>query len=344
MHQYEKIIYSGIGVILVGIFIYAISNQFGGTQVEVTPEVQEQVRERSQDINIEQDYIDRLNQNTLSGGVPKDGIPSIDEPKYETIKQADQWLEPNDIVMGVEKGDLLAAYPQRILVNHEVVNETIDGKKHSLTYCPLTGTAIGYQGTITEGVEAEFGVSGDLVNSNLIMYDRASDTHWSQILGQGITEPGTGIALEEFPVTWTTWERWKEAHPDTEVLSRDTGFTRSYDSARDPYGSYIKEDQGYYTSDAIMFEPVHEDDRFAPKKVFIGIRDQERNAVTIDKDRLRQEQEMQFMLGDEEVTITYDEELDFYRAEYSESGEWVNAFDTFWFPWVGFFPDTKVIS
>ncbi|MDY7081249.1 MAG: DUF3179 domain-containing protein, partial [Halobacteria archaeon] len=177
--------------------------------------------------------------NAVSGGVSKDAIPSIDNPKFVSPDSVD-FLKPRDIVFGVEMNGDVKAYPQKILVSHEIVNDAMGDENVSVTYCPLTGTAIGYKRGGTT-----FGVSGNLVNNNLIMYDRATDSRFPQILGTAVSGKHKGKSLEEFRVVWTTWENWRNQHPDTQVLSTDTGFLRNYD--RDPYGSY-NPIGGYYES------------------------------------------------------------------------------------------------
>lgn len=329
-------------VLIGGLFIYM--NRFQ-KPVEVSQEVLNKLNESrptlSQD---EEKFLSLLEQNAVSGGPPKDGIPSIDNPKYTTAKEADSWLKLNDIVFGVDYQGFVAAYPQRILVWHEILNETINGEKVAVTYCPLTGTAIGFKTKLAQDLSSTFGVSGKLVNSNLIMYDRISDSYWSQILGRSIKGFAKGKRLEEFPIIWTTWERWKKEHPDTRVLSEDIGFVRNYDVNGDPYGSYIREDKGYYASERLIFEPINKDDRLQPKTVVVGIRDNQGNAIAILKDSLRQQKKMEVPLGDKIVLVDHDERLDFYHASVKDTGEWINAFDAMWFAWVAFYPDTKLIQ
>lgn len=288
------------------------------------------------------DTLSWLAQNAVSGGPPKDGIPAIDEPAYTSAEQAEEWLLPNDVVFGVVYGDFIAAYPQRILVWHEIANEQVGGQQLSVTYCPLTGTVIGFLGSLEPEIATSFGVSGKLVNSNLIMYDRASDSLWPQILGKAISGSQKGATLKEFPVIWTTWEKWKHAYPETSVLSQETGFFRNYGEGGDPYGSYLSEQQGYYASDRMLFKPLHEDNRLAPKEVIVGMRDAQGHAVAIRKETLREEKSMEVPLGETLVVVTYREELDTYDARTKGTDEWVNAFDAMWFAWVAFYPDTQL--
>lgn len=292
----------------------------------------------------EDSFLTKLKENSVSGGPPKDGIPAIEKPNYISSLEADAWLLPNDVVFGVDYKGFVVAYPQRILVWHEIANDEINGEKVSITYCPLTGTAIGFKGAIAKDVPSTFGVSGKLVNSNLIMYDRVSDSYWPQILGKAISGPAYGKRLEEFPIVWTTWEKWKKEHPDTKVLSKDTGFVRNYDAGGDPYGSYTKEDKGYYASDSLIFEPINKDNRLRAKTIVVGIRDAQGNATAILKDTLRQQKNIEVSLGNRTIVVDYDESLAFYKASVKDTGEWINAIDSMWFAWAAFYPNTRLIN
>jgi hypothetical protein len=291
----------------------------------------------------EESFLSLLQKNVASGGPPKDGIPAIEKPQYTSAAEADKWLVPEDVVFGVDYGGLIAAYPQRILVWHEIANETLEAEKISVTYCPLTGTAIGFKGKVTPKDVSTFGVSGKLVNSNLIMYDRATDSWWPQILGKAIQGAARGAKLEEFPIVWTTWESWKKRHPDTKVLSQRTGFVRNYGKGGDPYGSYLGKDKGYYSSERLLFRPIVEDKQLHPKAVVVGVRDGAGNAAAILKDRLRKEKKMEIKLGDRTIVLTYDPELDFHSAALKGTGERINAFDAMWFAWKGFYPNTQLL-
>lgn len=228
----------------------------------------------------ESDYqslpLDALQQNMLSGGPPPDGIPPIEEPRFVSADQAT--LDPQDRVIGLRHDGEVKAYPHDILVYHEIVNETINGENIAVTYCPLTATAQAFKTGSTT-----LGVSGRLVNSNLVMYDRDTGSLWSQINGTAIAGEHRGKVLEEVDIVWTTWEKWLAANPDTQVLTEDTGFLRNY--SRDPYGSY-NPDGGYYTSQQVMF-PVLErlEDEIGRKDWLIGGRTST-GAVSFERDAL----------------------------------------------------------
>ncbi|MGH2660431.1 MAG: DUF3179 domain-containing (seleno)protein, partial [Actinomycetota bacterium] len=131
---------------------------------------------------------DAFARNIANGGPPKDGIPAIDEPRFIAAREA-TFLEDADVVFGIVHAGEARAYPQLVLVWHEIVNDRFPDGRLSVTYCPLTGSVVGFRGTAPGGEPYTFGTSGDLVNSNLLMYDRETDNRWPQILGQSILTP-----------------------------------------------------------------------------------------------------------------------------------------------------------
>jgi hypothetical protein len=301
----------------------------------------------------------------VSGGPSKDGIPSIDTPRFVSAGEVADRIDPGDPVFGLARGGEVKAYPQSILVSHEICNDVVGGTPVSVTYCPLTGTAMGF-----ERGDTTFGVSGRLVNNNLIMYDRGTETWWSQVLATSLpgpwNDPSEFRSLSEFRLVWTTWERWTDKHPDTQVLSFDTGFARNY--SRDPYGQYNPRG-GYYADDASpLFPALNTDRRLEPKRVVIGSRTPD-GAVAFDKRTLRTEKLLTGDLAGSPVVAAYDRELDtgyvFRTAEersfeyrdgrvVDDAGEThhpdslplerLYAFDAMWFAWSGFYPDTTLYA
>ena len=193
------------------------------------------------------------------GGPPKDGIPSIDNPVFADV-QSSQFMSNSDTVIGLEINGEAKAYPIFILVWHEIVNDQVGDTPVSVTYCPLCYTNQVFE-RIIDGQEVEFGTSGKLYNSNLLMYDRLTESYWSQALGMAVKGELSGYRLNLVPFDVITWGDWKKLHPDTLVLTTDTGYIRSY--ATDPYGNY-------YTEPRIMFPVEHSDDRLFPKEIIIG--------------------------------------------------------------------------
>ncbi len=194
-----------------------------------------------------------------SGGPPKDGIPSIDDPKFADVSDA-QFISDSDTVIGLEINGEVKAYPLFILVWHEIVNDKVGDTPVAVTYCPLCYTNQVFE-RILDGKEVEFGTSGKLYNSNLVMYDRLTNSYWSQALGQAITGELTGQELKIIPFDVITWGDWKTIHPNTKVLTTETGHIRAY--GVDPYGDY-------YTEPRIIFPVENDDDRLHPKEIILG--------------------------------------------------------------------------
>ncbi len=197
----------------------------------------------------------------VSGGPPPDGIPSIDVPKFVSVTEGDKFLQNSDLVVGLNTNGDIRAYPLQILVWHEIVNDNIGGSPLAVTYCPLCFTNQVFNRTIN-GQTVEFGTSGKLYNSNLVMYDRASKSLWSQALGQGIVGKYAGVKLERIPFDVAYWKEWKQLYPNTKVLSRDTGSARPYGA--DPYGDY-------YTNNDVLFPVSNHDNRLGLKEIIVGL-------------------------------------------------------------------------
>jgi Protein of unknown function (DUF3179) len=201
----------------------------------------------------------------VSGGPPPDGIPSIDEPKFISIQEADKYLEDSELVLGANINGDVRAYPLQILVWHEIVNDKVGGVPVAVTYCPLCFTNQVFNSTIVDDkgktVILEFGTSGKLYNSNLVMYDRTTKSLWSQAMAQAIVGKLAGVKLERIPFDVSYWKEWKQLYPESKVLSRDTGSTRPYGA--DPYGDY-------YTNGDVLFSVSNSDDRLGLKEIVVG--------------------------------------------------------------------------
>jgi len=170
-----------------------------------------------------------------SGGPPKDGIPPIDKPKFETVTGADKWLKPLEPVVLFEQSGDARAYPMQILIWHEIVNDVVGGTPATVTFCPLCNTSITYDRRF-EGKIYDFGTTGKLYRSALVMYDRQTETWWWQVSGEAIVGDLTGKRLTVLPSQIISWDTFRRAYPVGKALSRDTGHTRSYGS--NPYVGY----------------------------------------------------------------------------------------------------------
>ncbi|MBX2849653.1 MAG: DUF3179 domain-containing protein [Acidiferrobacterales bacterium] len=192
------------------------------------------------------------------GGVVQDGIPPLREPEMISVQQAD-YLDDDNIVFGIEINGDVRAYPKRILAWHEMFTDTIGGVEIAGVYCTLCGTVIPYK-TKHKGQQYDLGTSGFLYRSNKLMYDEATQSLWSTTKGEPVVGPliNKGISLERESVVTTTWGEWKRRHPNTTVLSLNTGHRRDY-------GEGIAY-QDYFNNDRLMFNTPFNDERLANKQ------------------------------------------------------------------------------
>jgi Protein of unknown function (DUF3179) len=308
----------------------------------------------------------------VGGGPPQDGIPSIDNPKFVSTAEADQFLEDADQVVGLNINGDIRAYPLQILVWHEIVNDIVGDTPVAVTYCPLCFTNQVFNRTVN-GQTVEFGTSGKLYNSNLVMYDRTSNSLWSQALGQAIVGKNAGIKLDRVPFDVAFWKEWKQLNPDTKVLSRDTGSTRPYGA--DPYGDY-------YTNADLFFPVSSKDDRLGLKEIIVGLE----NAGQYKAYKLQQIEDSKVIndrIGNKSIALfslypfmvrVFDSTINGQNVEFqydqnsgriidnqtgsewnfdgiATAGEMIGkhltrlAFDEgFWFEWVAFHPETELYT
>ncbi|MBI2024869.1 MAG: DUF3179 domain-containing protein [Candidatus Harrisonbacteria bacterium] len=264
----------------------------------------------------------------LSGGPPKDGIPSIDKPKFVSVKEASDFLKEDRLGLAVNYKGINRFYPYQILVWHEIVNDIIAGDPILATYCPLCGTGIVFSREIN-GEAVEFGVSGLLHNNNLLMYDRKTDSLWSQVLGEAVVGELTGRKLQIIPSANVLWSDWKKQNPGGEVLSRDTGFIRDYDY--DPYG-------GYYSDRSIYFPVDVEDDRLHPKTIVIGII-VNKIAKAYPSKEVINEKVVNDKIGGIDIKIEFNETTKEILVK-DINGRSIDKIEAFWFSWVNAYPDT----
>ncbi|HSG14417.1 MAG TPA: DUF3179 domain-containing protein [Gaiellaceae bacterium] len=201
-----------------------------------------------------------------SGGPPKDGIPAIDAPRFTSAQEVD-WLEGREPVIAVTVGDETRAYPIQILMWHEIVNDELGGTPVAVTFCPLCNTAIVFDRRL-DGDVLSFGTTGKLRESDLVMYDRKTESWWQQFSGEAIVGELAGKKLEQLPVRIVAWEDFRKTSPAGPVLNRETGYTRDY--GRNPY-------VGYDSVDSSPIFPVtnEDDDRLPPKErvVYVEVGD-----------------------------------------------------------------------
>jgi len=170
-----------------------------------------------------------------SGGPPKDGIPAVDDPMFVDTATASEWVNEVEPVIALKIGDDARAYPLQILIYHEIVNDVVDGKPVTVTFCPLCNASIVFDRQV-DGAVLDFGTTGRLRNSDLVMYDRQTESWWQQFTGEGLIGHYNGVRLEQINSQIVSFADFVIAFPDGKVLSRDTGFRRSY--GQNPYMGY----------------------------------------------------------------------------------------------------------
>jgi len=197
-----------------------------------------------------------------SGGPPKDGIPSIDQPSFVSIQEARGWVAAKEPVIVLDHNGTVRAYPLQVLTYHEIVNDVVGGTPVAVTFCPLCYNAIAFERTI-DGESVTFGVSGLLRNSDLVMYDRKTETLWQQFTGKAIAGTLAGKTLEVIPTQLTSFRQFARTYPDGQVLSRDTGHDRPY--GQNPYAGYDDVDSSPFAYDG----PT--DERLPPKEKVVAV-------------------------------------------------------------------------
>jgi hypothetical protein len=223
----------------------------------------------------------------VSGGPPPDGIPPVDEPTFLAPEAVD-WLAGDEPVVALQVADEHRAYPVQIMIWHEIVNDEVGGLPVAVTYCPLCNSALAFDRRLG-GRLLTFGTSGMLYRSDLVMYDRQTESLWSQIEGRAIAGHLTGQSLDRLPVQVVTWDQWRQAHPDGQVLSRDTGVERDY--GRNPYVGYDEA-----ADDPFLFSG-EADPRLAPKERVLGLRDADGDPTALTLSALAQQRVVELDIG-----------------------------------------------
>jgi Protein of unknown function (DUF3179) len=284
-----------------------------------------------------------------SGGPGKDGIPAIDAPRFVAASEAD-FLEAREPVVQLELNGDARAYPLQILIWHEIVNDTVGGMPVTVTFCPLCNTTIVFDRRL-DGRVLDFGTTGNLRNSDLVMYDRQTQSWWQQFGGEAVVGELTEKKLRQLPASIVAWEDFRRAHPEGRVLSRDTGFSRSY--GENPYS-------GYDSVDTPPFFPVEnlDDDRLPPKERVVFI-ERGGEQVVVPFSALTEAKTIEVEVGGEELEVTWRpgtrsaldsgviasaRDVGTALVRSRETGELV-VFDLpFWFAVAAFAPDAEIVG
>jgi len=269
----------------------------------------------------------------LPGGPRKDGIPALTDPRLLPADAAPH-VEDTDRVAGVLRDGEARAYPLKILNYHEIVNEKIGDQPLAVTYCPLCDSVAVFDRQTELGLR-EFGVSGLLYNSNVLMYDRGGDPEslWSQAMKSGVSGPGSDSELKPLPVELTTWKSWRARYPKTKVLSDQTGYRRDY--RRNPYKDYMNDNRLRFPVDRLS-------DRLPAKSRVLGVwAGAHSKAFPVDAFAQLPTQ-TRHQVGGRSFTLVYDRQAHSLRVTDADPGVgWMYAF---WFAWYAFNVDTEVFS
>lgn len=265
----------------------------------------------------------------LRGGPPRDGIPALNQPHHQAAAEA-SWGDET-IVVGVVRGESARAYPLDVLVWHELVNDELGGDPILVSYCPLCATALVFDRRL-DGRVRSFGVSGLLFQSDLLMFDRETESLWSQIAARAVTGKLMGRRLSLLPSNIMRWKAWRGQHPDTTVVSRQTGHQRDY--ARTPYGNYKD-------SKRLIF-PVQYDSSRHPKLPTLGLRLPDGPSRAYPSDEVvRAGGRVEERFAGRPVVVTYDAEIQDFDYEIPVGIEVVEGF---WFAWMAFHPNSTVFE
>lgn len=265
------------------------------------------------------------------GGPPRDGIPALDRPRFLAANRAT--LDDAERVLGLVVADEARAYPVNILNYHEIVNDRIGDVPVVITWCPLCGTGMVFAAD-PAGETLSFGVSGLLYNSDVLLYDRQTESLWSQLLAEAVSGHYRGQRLRELPVHYTTWGAWRQRHPDTRVLSAQTGYRRDY--SRSPYGNYDRQRQLYFPVSSL-------DPRYHPKERVLGLRLDGSTRVWPFAELSRCQGVVHDKIAGKKLIIEYDSASRSGRI-LDARGQLLPAVSSFWFAWMAFYPDSELYT
>jgi hypothetical protein len=281
-----------------------------------------------------------------SGGPGKDGIPSIDAPRFAPASEI-RFLRPPEPLVEVVVGETVRGYPIQILIWHEIANDTIAGIPVAVTFCPLCNTAIVFDRRV-RGRTLDFGVSGNLRNSDLVMYDRQTESWWQQFGGRALIGDLAGTRLRQLAARIVSWEQFKREHPRADVLTRETGVPRSYGS--NPYAGYDD-----VSSPPFFATKNSGDARLQPKERVVFLEHGTQTAA-IPHSTLERKQVVRVRLGSLTYVVTarapVASALDdgtiakgrkVLTVEVRVNGKPAAFSEPFWFAVAAFRPDTRII-
>jgi Protein of unknown function (DUF3179) len=265
----------------------------------------------------------------VPGGPPRDGIPAIDHPQFVKPSEVD-FLRDEDCVLSVKIDNETRAYPLPILAWHEIVNDQIGNYAIAVTYCPLAGTGIVFDRQV-KGRKLSFGVSGLLYQSDLVMYDRQTESLWPQIGMKAVSGAQAGAELRRIPSEHITWRAWREANPDGKVLSTKTGYGRDYGDH-----AYV----AYEHSGETMFPVRWSRPELSKKSWVIGvIVNGQAKAYALDDLKKKRVQDN---VGDQQIEVAYDSVRGSADVINKQDGQPIPFTMAYWFAWQAFYPKTEL--
>jgi hypothetical protein len=283
----------------------------------------------------------------FSGGGPgRDGIPAIDRPRFTAVDDVD-FLEPREPVIALDIDGDVRAYPIQILVWHEIVNDEVGGVPVVVTFCPLCNTAVVLDRRV-EGETLDFGTTGNLRNSDLVMYDRQTESWWQQFGGRGVVGRHAGAVLVRIPARIVAWSEFRSQAAHGKVLSRATGYSRPY--GENPYVGYDDVDS------SPLFATRGDGDRRLPPKERVVFLERDGEAVAVPFTTLRARRVVRVELGGSEVVIKWRGGVasalnaakvaagrDVGAAEVREQGRLIPFGEPFWFVVAAFRPNARIV-
>ena len=264
----------------------------------------------------------------VEGGPGKDGIHSVDAPKFATLPEA-PWLGRETEVLGLELGDKARAYPVRMLEFHQIVNDVIGDTPVAITYDPLAGTPVAFSRKVG-GRTLTFGVSGLLYNHNFLMFDRETNSLWSQFLGRAVAGPLAGQRLERLPLRQETAGAWVTRVGDTQVLMHP-------DPERVPY--VMSPYSEYWVQDKLIFPVAARDERYHPKELVLGVVVDGKARAYLGSIVTREGGKVDERIGGKRVQVRYATETGTFDWEVDEG---VEVAEAYWLAWKAFHPETDV--
>ncbi|GJM04784.1 MAG: hypothetical protein DHS20C09_07750 [marine bacterium B5-7] len=265
------------------------------------------------------------------GGPPRDVIPALTDPLFTPVNK--DKVKEDSRVLGVYVNGIAKAYPLKIMNWHEIVNDKFDDQAVLITYCPLCFSGIAFN-PVFNGKRHFFGVSGLLYNSDVLLYDRQTESLWSQIMSKAISGKYVNQVMETFPVVNTTLRAWLAKHPDSLILSKETGYARNYEA--DPYFKYRQ-------SNELMFSVKFRSQGYHPKELVLGISLNDISKAYPLSELSRADGFIKDNIAGKEIYISYNK--DEQSGIISDSDcKLLPAITMFWFAWYAFNPETEIFD